>query len=97
MTPGMDPAIVSAGVIAALTDNKVGLFGSWNMSIGQTVFDSQIEAAVLSVQGAVAITAQSFIANGATDPGPLHIPGECFYYTLDPADIDLTLGPDPNG
>ena len=31
ITPGMDPAIVSAGVIAALTDNKVGLFGSWNM------------------------------------------------------------------
>ena len=61
------------------------------------MFDSQIEAAVLSVQGAVAITAQSFIANGATDPGPLHVPGECFYYTLDPADIDLTLGPDPNG
>jgi predicted phage baseplate assembly protein len=97
MTPGMDPGIVSADVIAALTDNKVGLFGSWNMSIGQTVFDSQIEAAVLSVQGAVAITAQSFIANGATGPGPLHIPGEGAYYTLDPADIDLTLGPDPHG
>jgi predicted phage baseplate assembly protein len=97
ITPGMDPAIISAGVIAALTDTKVGLFGSWNLAIGQTLFDSQIEAAVLSVQGAVAITAQSFVADAVTDPGPLHMPGEGFYYTLDPADIDLTLGRDPNG
>jgi predicted phage baseplate assembly protein len=96
-TPGMDAAIVSAGVIAALADNQLGLFGSSNMSIGQTLFDSQIEAAVLSVQGAVAIITHSFIANGGVDPGPLHIPGEGAYYTLDPADIDLTLGPDPNG
>ena len=93
----MDPTIISAGVTTALTDTEVGLFGSWNMAIGQTVFDSQIEAAVLGVQGAVAITAQSFIADGVTDPGPLHLPGEGAYYTLDPADIDLTLGPDPNG
>jgi hypothetical protein len=97
ITPGMDPAIISGGVVAALTDTKVGLFGSWNMAIGQTLFDSQIEAAVLGVPGAVAITAQSFVANGVTDLGPLHLPGEGAYYTLDPADINLTLGPDPNG
>jgi hypothetical protein len=97
VTPGMDVSIITAAVVTALTDTEVGLFGSWNLQIGQTVFDSQIEAAVLGVQGAVAIIAQTFQANGATDPGPLHLPGEGAFYTLAPGDIQLTTEPDPNG
>lgn len=97
VTPGMDTTIISAGVFAALTDTEAGLFGSANMGINQTVFDSQIEAAVLGVQGAVAITAFTFYANGAPASGPLFNPGEGGYFTLDHADINLATEPDPNG
>jgi predicted phage baseplate assembly protein len=97
LTPGMDAGAIGAGVIAALTDMETGLFGSWILSIGQPLFDSQIEAAVLAVSGVVAITAAGFIADGATDPGPLHNPGEGGYYTLDPADVTLVTEPDSHG
>jgi len=96
-TPGMDVNLISANVATALTDTEAGLFGSWNMNVGQVVFDSQIEAAVLAVQGAVAITSMTFQANGAVDPGPLHNPSESGFFTLDPSDINLTTEPDPNG
>lgn len=86
-TPGMDFTAIAAAVTSALTDTETGLFGSWQLAIGQPLFDSQIEAAVLAVPGAVAIIASSFRANGAPDPGPLHNPGEGCFYTLDPADF----------
>ncbi|HLY57925.1 MAG TPA: baseplate J/gp47 family protein, partial [Stellaceae bacterium] len=97
VTPGMDTTTIGAAVATALTDMEVGLFGSWNMGIGQVVFASQIEAAVLGVQGAVAITKLSFFANDATKAGPIYDPGEGGYFTLDPRDINLTPEPDPNG
>ena len=96
-TPGMDAGLITTAVITALTDTEAGLFGSWNMNVGQVVFDSQIEAAVLAVQGAVAITSLTLQADGAVDPGPLHNPGEGGFFTLDPSDINLTTEPDPNG
>jgi len=96
-TPGMDPAAISAGVVAALSDPDTGLFGAVRAAIGQPVFDSAIEEAVLAVPGAVAITAASFIANGAPEAGPLHDPGEGGYYTLDPTDISLVTEPDAHG
>src|SRR5208282_2144557 len=65
VTPGMDTTIIGNAVATALADTEVGLFGAWNIGIGQTLFKSQIEAAVLAVQGAVAITALGFLANGA--------------------------------
>ena len=64
VTPGMDTTIITGAVQTALTDTETGLFGSWNMGIGQTVFDSQIEAAVLAVEGVVAMTVLTFAANG---------------------------------
>jgi len=97
VTPGMDTTIIQAAVATALTDTEAGLFGSWNMGIGQTLFESQIESAVLGVSGAVAITVQSFVANGVVQAGPLHSPGEGGYFTLDPGDINLTMEPNPNG
>ena len=95
--PGMDATLIAAAVATALTDTEVGLFGSWNMGVGQRLFDSQIEAAVLGVSGAVAMTILSVEADGAASVGPLHDPGEGGYFTLDPADINLTTEPDPNG
>jgi hypothetical protein len=97
VTPGMDTTIITAAVATALTDTEAGLFGAWNMGIGQTVFASQIEAAVLGVTGAVAITAFTFTANGAVVDGPIFNPGEGAYFTLDPADINLATERDPNG
>jgi hypothetical protein len=96
---GMDTDAISANVVTALTDPQTGLFGTTVLAIGQPVFDSQIEAAVLAVPGAVAITAATFFANGAVDAGPLHNPGEGAYYVLDfdPTDITIVTGPGSNG
>lgn len=97
VTPGMDVDQITAGVTVALTDIENGLFGAWNLAIGQSVFDSQIEAAILSVQGAVAVTAMAFLTGNGTDPGPLHSPAEGAFYTLATTDIVMTIEPDPNG
>jgi hypothetical protein len=97
ITAGMDSDAIAARVVAALTDAETGLFGAVRSAIGRPLFDSAIEAAVLAVPGAVAITAASFIANGAPDPGPLHNPGEGAYYTVDPADISLVTEPGAHG
>jgi hypothetical protein len=97
VTPGMDAGAIVAAVTAALTDPVVGLFAAANLPIGRPLFDSQIEAAVLAVRGAVAITAQAFVVGGAADPGPLHDPGEGGYFTLDPADLAITPEGDPHG
>jgi hypothetical protein len=97
VTAGMDTDQIGFGVITALSDMQAGLFGSWNLGIGQPLFDSQIEEAVLSVPGAIAITAATFYANGTVSAGPLHNPGEGAVYVLDPADITLTPEPDAHG
>jgi hypothetical protein len=96
-TPGMDFSVISAAIAIALTDTETGLFGSWQLAIGQPLFDSQIEAAVLAVPGAVAIIASTFLANGIVSPGPLHSPGEGGFYTLDPADFTPIPEPSSNG
>lgn len=97
VTPGMDTTQITAGVVTALSDTESGLFGAWNLNIGQPLFDSQIEAAVLGVAGAIAIIAATFYANGAVDAGPLHNPGEGGTYILDPADITVITEPGSNG
>ncbi|HEY1880840.1 MAG TPA: baseplate J/gp47 family protein, partial [Caulobacteraceae bacterium] len=97
IVPGVDADQAAANVLAALTDSETGLFGAWNLGVGQAVFDSQIEAFVLAVQGAVAITAMTFETDAGVDTGPIHNPGEGGYFTLEPADINLVTEPDPNG
>jgi hypothetical protein len=84
-------------VSAALTDTETGLFCAALASIGQPMFDSQIEAAVLGIAGAVAITALQLNLDGALDGGPLHHPGQGGYFILDPADITLTTEADTHG
>jgi hypothetical protein len=97
VTPGMNATQIAAGVVAALSDPQAGLFGAGSLGIGQPLFDSQIEAAVLAVSGAVALTAATFYADGAVDAGPLHNPGEGGTYMLDPADITITTEAGANG
>jgi hypothetical protein len=68
------------------------------MRIGQTVFDSQIEQAVLAVAGVVAIEAYTFATGAPPQPDPrsVHIPeAEGSYYTL--AALHLSPRVDPHG
>jgi hypothetical protein len=97
ITPGMDPVAITAGAQTALADPQVGLFGSWNLDVGQRVYRSQIEAASLSVQGAVAILSLAVSTASGTLKGAIFDPGEGNFFTLDPSDIDLTTEADPNG
>jgi predicted phage baseplate assembly protein len=84
VTAGMDTSAIVAGVQSALNDPQTGLFSPPQINIGQPVFDSAIDAAVLAVSGVVAIQSNTFAVDGTPDAGPLHVPGEGNYYTLDP-------------
>jgi hypothetical protein len=97
ITPGMDANAIGAAMRTALADPEVGLFGPWNLNVGQRVYRSEIEAATLSVQGAVAIGSLAFSTASATLNGAIFDPGEGNFFTLDPSDIDLTTEADPNG
>jgi hypothetical protein len=96
VTPGTDVNTIRAGVKSALTDAESGLFAPARLRIGQPVFDSQIEAACLSVEGTVAVIASLFWV-GHIDPGPLHVPAEGAYYALKPDRVFIITEPDPNG
>jgi hypothetical protein len=94
VTPGMDADAISAAVKTALADSQTGLFAPGRLRIGRAVFDSQIEAACLSVEGTVAVKAISF--NGVPGPGPLHVPSEGEYYALAQDSVFIVTEPDPN-
>jgi hypothetical protein len=94
---GWDSNSIKTGVTAALADPGAGLFSADTLPIGQPVFDSQIEQAVLGVAGTIAIAAAIFTVNGANDPGPLHDPGEGGYYALDASDIYIVTSEDSHG
>jgi hypothetical protein len=94
VTPGMDADAISAAVKSALADPQTGLFAPSRLRIGQPVFDSQIEAACLSVEGTVAVSAISF--NGVPGAGPLHVPSEGEYYALAQDSVFIVMEPDPN-
>ncbi len=96
VNPGMDTRAISAGVKSALADPQTGLFAPARLRIGQPVFDSQIEAACLSVEGTVAVIASTFYACGSLDLRPLHIPSEGAYYALTPDGVSVIAEPDPN-
>ncbi|MEA3051426.1 MAG: hypothetical protein QOG72_329 [Sphingomonadales bacterium] len=94
---GWDEEMIAAQVTAALVDPEQGLFSADRMPIGQSLFDSQIEEAVLAVAGTVAIKASSLAIGGATRAGPLHNAGEGGFFTLDPLDLSLILQADSHG
>ncbi|MGO8855509.1 MAG: baseplate J/gp47 family protein [Steroidobacteraceae bacterium] len=97
VTPGFDTGVIKASVQSALADPATGLFSPARLGIGQTLFDSQIEAACLQVSGVVAISAATFYAGMTVDPGPLHVPGEGRYYSLSAANVQPSTQVDPNG
>ena len=94
---GWDSDKIAAEVTAALVDPDSGLFSPRNMAIGQTLFDSQIEEAVLAVRGTVAIASARLTIDGAASAGPLHSPGDGGFFALDPLDLTLSLLGDTHG
>jgi hypothetical protein len=96
VAPGMDASAITASVSSALTDPQTGLFAPGRLRIGQPVFDSQIEAACLSVDGSVAMIASTFYACGSLDLRPLHVLAEGAYYALTQDRLFVITEPDPN-
>ncbi len=97
ITPGIDAAHLTTNVTTALADPDTGLFSPANLGIGQSLFDSRIEAACLAVAGVVAIAAATFYVNSVPDPGPLHDPGPEAFFSLDPASVFVSTQPAAGG
>jgi hypothetical protein len=87
---GWDETMLTSEINTALIDPDTGLFAASRMAIGASLFDSQIEEAVLGVDGIVAIRGLALTIDGIADVGHLHDLGDGQYFTLDP--LDLTLG-----
>jgi len=97
IVPGRDIDRITSEVTAALVDPDAGLFSSQRMAIGQSLFDSQVEEAVLEVEGTVAILASAMAIDDVPSAGSLHSPGDGGFFTLDPLDLTLSLKGDAHG
>jgi hypothetical protein len=82
--PGADTAAITLALQSALCDPIAGLFSPAQLGIGQSLFNSQIEAVCLAVAGVTAIKSSRFGIYNFVSPGPLHSPGEGNYFSLDP-------------
>jgi len=91
MPAGANSDAILAEVQTALCDPIAGLFSPTNLGIGQSLFNSDIEAACLKVAGVSGISSLQFAMNGAVDPGSLHSPGEGNYFSLVPAGLIPTV------
>jgi Baseplate J-like protein len=87
---GTDSDAIKANLTTALCDPVTGLFSPPQIGIGQSLFDSMIEAACRAVPGVAGIQSSHFTVNGSVDSGPLHSPGEGAYFSLDPGDFSPT-------
>jgi predicted phage baseplate assembly protein len=74
--PNRPVAVVLAG------DPANGLFAPTKLDIGETVFNSMIDQAVLAIEGVVAVSALTFSMGNppVVSPGELHSPGEGNYF-----------------
>jgi hypothetical protein len=91
--PQYDTARVTAGVTAALLDPQSGLFGE-SLRIGQTIYDSEIYAACLSVPGALAVHDIRLYVSGSSvaDATELHAPGEGGFFQLSSDHLHISTG-----
>jgi len=85
---------VLLGVQNALLDADRGLFGANNVRIGQSVYQSQIYAACLQIQGVVAVHGLMFLkasnSGFGLDPPYRHDSGEGKFYQLATENLILT-------
>ena len=87
---GVDIPTLESAVTTALCDPSTGVFSPPQIAIGQALFDSNIEAALQVIPGVIAVAASTFALGTSVDPGPLHIPGEGCYFSLAPANLNLS-------
>jgi predicted phage baseplate assembly protein len=96
----LDPAYlappVKTAVQAALLDPDHGLFGVHAIRIGQSIYDSQIYAACLTVPGVLAVHGLTFaLGNGSgsfwPDPAVRHDPGEGGFFQLIDDNVTLSV------
>ncbi|MDQ0464398.1 hypothetical protein QO010_002179 [Caulobacter ginsengisoli] len=101
---GMDAAAIAGAVRMALTRDGA-LFSPQGLRIGQPVFESAIIAAILAVDGTVAVLesnlgTQSGVNMPWNEDGlPVHPIGEDGWFDLDPRDIaiDTSVGENAHG
>jgi uncharacterized phage protein gp47/JayE len=62
LDPRFDDATARTALTTALVDPDVGLLGTYVIGIGQSIYESQIDAACLAVPGVLAIRDLSFAA-----------------------------------
>ncbi len=86
-----DEIDVKARVSTALLDDDTGLFGARRLGIGEAVFDSQIDAACVHVNGVVAVHGIDVTGDSAAQRGERHAPAEGAYYTLTSARLIITF------
>ncbi len=87
----VDLDVTRQSITGALTDPTTGLFAPSNLGVGQAIFNSQIEQAILAVDGVVAVSALAFLSRRRTGKfltggftsgqGSMHSPGEGAYFT----------------
>jgi hypothetical protein len=80
--PRYDPALAQAAIGVALTDDDTGVFGLNRLQIGEIVYRSAIEAACLSVRGAMAVTDLSLSVDGVLLQATRWDPGSTAYFRL---------------
>ncbi len=90
LTLVLNPAYDAPTLVTAVTSALSTLFGPQNLRIGQPLFDSNLEASCLAIPGVIAIRSSQFLVSGSPSPGPLHIPGEGAFFSLDPANLTIT-------
>jgi hypothetical protein len=96
LDPAYLPDPVEEGVRVALLDPDNGLFGANVLGIGQSVYDSQIDAASVAVPGTLAVHGLTFAFDHGTgtiqtDSAPRHDPGEGGFFQLLESDLNLSL------
>ncbi|MGA8087133.1 MAG: hypothetical protein WCA10_07495 [Terracidiphilus sp.] len=87
---GVDIPTLESAVVTSLCDPSTGVFSPPQIAIGQSLFDSNIEAALQIIPGVIAVAASTFTIGSSIDLGPLHIPGEGCFFSLAPVDLMLS-------
>jgi hypothetical protein len=87
---GVDITTLESNVTTALCDPATGVFSPPQIAIGQALFDSNIEATLQVIPGVIAVAASTFAFGVVVDPGSLHIPGQGCFFSLAPANLNIS-------
>jgi hypothetical protein len=88
---GAETGAIETSVTAALCDSATGLFSPPQASIGQPLFESNIEAVLQSIPGVIAIASSTLMIANAVSIGPLHAPGEGCFFSLATTSLYISM------